>query len=201
MELKPGQLAAALACRCALSPATEHQVRRLAMQHRIFRVRAEPVVAVGGGSKEIWATLAALLEDHQLTAPEPSAETGMAAAHEHAVQNDTGLLPDPAQPNVAEAKQSQRAAATRAATAPALAGAGAGHSDGTVAGPSDAGEKLVGGAAAQGREPKPFTLRRGAVHASPAGGRTGAMHTKGRGLFRPPAAWRGSSHADRLPTK
>lgn len=167
MELRPDQLAAALACGCGFLLATEDQVRRLAAQRRIFLVHGEPVVAVRGGFFETWATLAALIENHRLVAPEPSAETGAAAAPERAAQSDAAPSPDPAQPDVAEAKRTHRAdAATRREpraprSTPAPAGAGAAHTAETVERPSVAEEMPVGGAAAQAHKPKARVRWRG----------------------------------------
>jgi hypothetical protein len=170
LELRPDHLAAALACGCAISPATEDQVRRFAAQRRIFRVHGEPVVAVRGGFFETWATLAARIEHHRSSAPDPGAQAGAAVAPEPAAQNDTGLSPGPAQPD-AEAKRAHRddAAVTqrgpqtmrapRSKSAPADAGAA--HTGGTGAGPSEAEERLSEGAAAQRREPKARALWRG----------------------------------------
>lgn len=167
MELRPDQVAAALACGCGFLLATEDQVRRLAAQRRIFLVHGEPVVAVRGGFFETWATLAALIENHRLVAPEPSAETGAAAAPERAAQSDAAPSPDPAQPDVAEAKRTHRADATtprgprvlRRGAAPADAGAA--HTAETVERPSVAEEMPVGGAAAQAHKPKARVRWRG----------------------------------------
>jgi hypothetical protein len=156
-----------MACGCGFLLATEDQVRRLTVQRRIFLVHGEPVVVVRRGFFETWATLAVLIENHRLIAPDSSSETGAAAAPEYAAQSDAGPSPDPAQPDVAEAKQVHRdaAPAPRRPRAPrpksAPADAGAAHTGGTVAGPSDAGEMLAEGAAAQGRGPKACALRRG----------------------------------------
>ncbi len=66
MELTPDQLAAARACGCVLTPATEDQVRRFSMQRRVFRIDGRPFVATrdGGGFFETHATLARLIEVH-----------------------------------------------------------------------------------------------------------------------------------------
>jgi hypothetical protein len=166
--LRPDQLAAALACGCAFSPATEDQVRRLAAQRRIFFLRGEPVVAVRGGFLETWATLAALIENHGPIAPEPSAEAGAAAAPEHDTQSDAGPSPGPARPDAAKAKRGHRGDAAATRRGPRVprskstpADTGAAHTGRTVVGPSDAEETLAGSTAAPGRRPKAFVPCRG----------------------------------------
>ena len=61
------QLAAARACGCVLTPATEDQVSRLSMQRRIFDVGGEPFVATrdGGGYFETHGTLSQLARGQQ----------------------------------------------------------------------------------------------------------------------------------------
>lgn len=76
MELTPDQLGAARACGCVLSPATDDQVRRFAMQRRVFRIDGQPFVATrgGGGLFETHGTLAALIERHVPRAGDAVAE-------------------------------------------------------------------------------------------------------------------------------
>lgn len=62
MGLTPDQLGAARACGCVLRPATDDQVRRFAMQRRVFRIDGQPFVATRGGLFETHGTLAALIE-------------------------------------------------------------------------------------------------------------------------------------------
>lgn len=76
MNLTPDQLAAARACGCVLTMATEEQVRRLSMQRRIFRVGGEPFVAARGGFIETHGTLTALIEKHR---PGATADRGAEA--------------------------------------------------------------------------------------------------------------------------
>ncbi len=93
MELTPDQLAAARACGCVLTPATEDQVRRFSMQRRVFRIDGRPFVATrdGGGFFETHATLLPLLggqapgrergsEDSGETAQQAAAADALAAA-------------------------------------------------------------------------------------------------------------------------
>ena len=82
LELTPDQLAAARACGCVITPATEDQARRLSMQRRIFNVGGEPFVATrdGGGFFETHGTLLLLIEGQAPGRERGSEETTQEAA-------------------------------------------------------------------------------------------------------------------------
>ncbi|MBD0275177.1 MAG: hypothetical protein ICV73_25035 [Acetobacteraceae bacterium] len=105
MELTPDQLAAALACGCALAPATEDQVRRLSAQRRVFRFEGRPLVATRDGFLETHGTLSALIEKHRPAASRPDAETGAAPVQEHAAQTRPEPAPVLAEPAAVPAQQ------------------------------------------------------------------------------------------------
>ncbi len=106
LELTPDQLAAARARGCAFLPATDDQVRRLAVQRRVFRVEGRPFVATRDcGFLETWATLAALTENYRPVAPEPGATTNMAPVQEHAAPRGLEPSPAPAEPEAPRARQ------------------------------------------------------------------------------------------------
>ncbi len=164
MDLTPDQIAAARACGCVLTMATEDQVRRLSMQRRVFHVGGEPFVAAREGFFETHGTLAALIEKHRPTAAVSDAEPEAARVPERAMPGDaetsvaTSGAPAPEGPEEVRAGQNgRRAAAARPRkarapwTEPAPAHADTAPVDETAAGPSEAEKTLAGVAAAQGR--------------------------------------------------
>ncbi len=87
MDLTPDEIAAARACGCVLTPATEDQVRRLSMQRRIFNVGGVPFVATrdGGGFFETHGTLSLLIEGQAPGRERGGEETAREAAAADAV--------------------------------------------------------------------------------------------------------------------
>lgn len=65
LELTADQLAAASACGCVLTSATDDQVRRLSMQRRIFQIGGLPHVVARDGFFETHSTLAELIEKYE----------------------------------------------------------------------------------------------------------------------------------------
>ncbi len=98
MELTPGQLRAARARGCVLTPATDDQVRRLSMQRRIFQVDGLPFVAARDGFFETHGTLAALIEKHR-----PGATTDRGAEADVAPTQDAAPNPAQVEPSDPEA--------------------------------------------------------------------------------------------------
>ncbi len=157
LELTPDQLAAARARGCAFLPATDDQVRRLAVQRRVFRVEGRPFVATRDcGFLETWATLAALTENYRPVAPEPGATTNLAPVQEHAAPRDPEPSPAPAEPEAPRARQhgveapSTKPSQPRARRPrPPAASSDAVLSDKVTPQPSAAEEMLAGVAVAQ----------------------------------------------------
>ena len=186
LDLTPDQIRAARACGCLLTPATEAQVQRLTMQHRIFRIDGEPFLATrGGGLNESHGTLAALIEKH---APERDAGAEAAATRATAptpAQDTTGGTDAPAltlgapAPVQSEAAPPERKGRRAAAAKPrkprtpppeaAPASPEAASIAGTPAEPSEAADMLAGVEASRpaGRGARVVGRRRAGEPATP----------------------------------
>ena len=121
MELTREQVEAAKACGCVFFPASEAQVGRLSMQHRIFTLGGRPFVATrdGGGFHETHATLARLIETHgRGGAPDAGETVQQAAAADTAAEREIAGARG-------AAGGAQEVGRRRAATRPRVPGRGA----------------------------------------------------------------------------
>ncbi len=169
MELTPGQLRAARARGCVLTPATDDQVRRLSMQRRIFQVDGLPFVAARDGFFETHGTLAALIEKRR---PGATADRGagadaaptQAAAPTRAQAAPSGPEASAIAPGAPQAVEERRhgtdalSAKPRKARAPRPkpppASTVAARTDEAAVPPSEAAEVLAAVEATQGGGPK-----------------------------------------------
>ena len=169
LELTPDQLAAARARGCAFLPATDDQVRRLAVQRRVFRLDGRPFVATrNGGFFETWGTLLALIGKLRPDAPEQNSGVATAPSPEDAGPSDPEPSPVPAEPEVVRAERNRHrevAAKSRQARTPRPkpppARTDAAPTCGTVVQPSGAKEMLTEVSAVQGHASRPRVVGRG----------------------------------------
>jgi hypothetical protein len=169
VDLTPDQLTAAHARGCAFLPATEDQVRRLAVQRRIFRLNGMPFVATrDGGFFETWGTLRALIGTLRPDTPQQNSGVATAPSPDDAGPSDPDLSLAPAEPEVVQAERNgQREVAAKPRKTrtprpkPPPARTDAVPTGETAATASEAEEMLAGVAATQASGPRARVVKRG----------------------------------------